>query len=73
MEDYALGGNVTELPPGLAHFDWDTKVQDVLPAGFPPLFASFAARSQATFRDVFSHMSGVGRQVTVNNTSACAD
>lgn len=73
MEDYALGRNVTKLPPGLAHFDWDTKLQDILPRELPPIFASSWARSQATFRDVLSHMSGIGRRVTIPNRSTYTD
>lgn len=61
MEDFSMERNVTELPSELKRFDWETKVQDVLPPEFPPIFAKPWTSAQATFRDVSSHMSGVGR------------
>lgn len=63
MEDFTQGRNVTELPHETTRFDWDTTVQGLLPPKSPPVFASPWARSQATFRDVLSHISGVGRRV----------
>ncbi|KAH9922373.1 beta-lactamase/transpeptidase-like protein [Fomitopsis serialis] len=62
MEDYALGRNVTALPHKVDRVDFETKIQDVFRADDPPLFADSWARSQASFRDVLLHMSGIGSQ-----------
>jgi CubicO group peptidase (beta-lactamase class C family) len=57
MEDYANGRNSTPLPSGLAYFDWDTKMKDLLPNDWE--LQDRWASEFATVRDVLSHVSGL--------------
>ncbi|KAI0346460.1 beta-lactamase transpeptidase-like protein [Trametopsis cervina] len=57
IDDFASGRNVTPLPPGVPYFDWDTKVQDVLPDDWQLMDEH--ASQKANFRDILSHQSGL--------------
>ena len=61
MDDYATGRNVTPLPAGLARFDWDTKVADILPGEWE--LADSWASQKANMRDILAHVSGMPRCV----------
>ncbi|KAJ3002538.1 hypothetical protein NUW54_g4980 [Trametes sanguinea] len=59
MDDYAQGRNATPLPPGLARFDWDTKIHAILPDDWK-LDDEWSTR-KASVRDVLGHVSGLPR------------
>lgn len=59
MEDFASGKNVTALPPGLKQFNFDTKVQDILPGEFELMDPW--ANEKANIRDILGHVSGLPR------------
>jgi hypothetical protein len=61
MDDFAHGRNTTALPADLQHFDWHTKVADVLPDDWK-LMDEWATQ-KATIRDILSHQSGLPRLV----------
>ena len=59
MDDFARGRNVTALPPGLSTFDWDTKVQALLPYDW--LLEDEWSTKKANVRDILGHVSGMTR------------
>ncbi|KAI1795410.1 beta-lactamase/transpeptidase-like protein [Ganoderma leucocontextum] len=63
MDDYVYGRNVTPLPEGLKHLDWDTKVKDILPKELNwilnPIDGDDSAMRNAKIRDVLGHVSGL--------------
>jgi CubicO group peptidase (beta-lactamase class C family) len=58
MDDFAAGRNETGLPHGVPSFNWDTKVQDLLPD-------DEWASEKASIHDIMSHVSGLPRQVPI--------
>ncbi|EJF60228.1 beta-lactamase/transpeptidase-like protein [Dichomitus squalens LYAD-421 SS1] len=65
MEDYATAKNVTPLPSGLARFNWDTKVVDVVPEelqwGLHDIGGDDWATRKASIADILGHVSGLPR------------
>ncbi|KAI0327940.1 beta-lactamase/transpeptidase-like protein [Cubamyces sp. BRFM 1775] len=59
MEDYVHGRNVTPLPPAVDSFDWDTKMQDLLPGEWA--LEDEWASAKANLRDAFGHVTGLPR------------
>lgn len=59
MDDFTNGRNVTALPPGLALFNWNTKVKDLLPGEWA--LQDEWASEKASVRDILAHVSGLGR------------
>ncbi|KAL1945494.1 hypothetical protein VTO73DRAFT_2345 [Trametes versicolor] len=59
MEDYVHGRNVTPLPPAVDTFDWDTKVQELLPDEWA--LQDEWANVKANLRDAFGHVTGLPR------------
>jgi hypothetical protein len=59
MDDFALGRNVTALPPGLTKFDWETKLKDILPGQWS--LKEEWASEKANIRDILGHVSGLPR------------
>ncbi|KAI0058940.1 beta-lactamase/transpeptidase-like protein [Artomyces pyxidatus] len=59
IDDYAHGRNTTPLPAGLHKFDWDTKIQDLLPNEWK-LMDPWASE-KANVKDTLSHVSGLPR------------
>lgn len=57
MDDFAYGRNTTALPDGVLHFDWDTKVKDLLKDEWE-LMDEWAGEKVAV-KDILSHVSGV--------------
>ncbi|KAH7927509.1 beta-lactamase/transpeptidase-like protein [Leucogyrophana mollusca] len=56
IDDFASGKNITSLPSGLATFDWDTKVKNILPGDWKLM--DEGATEKATIRDILAHVSG---------------
>ena len=65
MDDFAHGRNTTPLPAGLARFDYDTKVTDLLPDelgwGLHEVNGNDWATRKASVRDILGHVSGLPR------------
>ncbi|RPD57950.1 beta-lactamase/transpeptidase-like protein [Lentinus tigrinus ALCF2SS1-6] len=59
IDDYAHGRNVTPLPENIQTFNWDTKIQHLLPGEWT--FPEEWAESMLSLRDAFSHLSGLPR------------
>lgn len=53
MDDFDHGRNVTPLSNGLATFNWDTKVKDLLPGEWK-LYDEWATEKASLF-DILSH------------------
>jgi CubicO group peptidase (beta-lactamase class C family) len=63
MDDFAAGRNETGLPHGVPSFNWDTKVQDLLPDVWK--LEDEWASEKASIHDIMSHVSGLPRQVPI--------
>lgn len=61
MDDYVHGRNVTPLPPAVDAFDWDTKMQELLPDEWA--LQDGWANVKANLRDAFGHVTGLPRSV----------
>ena len=61
MEDYAHGRNVTPLPSTVEVFDWDTKMNDLLPGEWA--LEDQWASAKTNLRDAFGHITGLPRFV----------
>ena len=65
IDDYANGKNVTPLPSGLKHFDWDTKLIDILPKelewSLQDLGGDDWATREMTIADALGHVGGLPR------------
>ncbi|KAI0664036.1 beta-lactamase/transpeptidase-like protein [Cubamyces menziesii] len=59
MEDYAHGRNVTPLPSTVEVFDWDTKMNDLLPGEWA--LEDQWASAKTNLRDAFGHITGLPR------------
>ncbi len=59
MDDYAHGRNVTPLPHVVDAFDWDTKMQELLPDEWA--LQDEWATAKANLRDAFGHVTGLPR------------
>ncbi|KAI0669553.1 beta-lactamase/transpeptidase-like protein [Trametes maxima] len=59
IDDYAHGRNATPLPPGVKVFDWDTKIQNLLPGEWA--LVDDWATSKTNLRDLFGHVTGLPR------------
>ncbi|KAI0645099.1 beta-lactamase/transpeptidase-like protein [Trametes meyenii] len=59
IDDYAHGRNMTPLPSEVKQFDWDTKIQDLLPGEWT-LVDNWVS-SKANLRDLFGHVTGLPR------------
>jgi len=61
MDDFAQGRNSTPLPFGLATFNWDTKLKDILPGKWKVM--DRIASEKAAMKDIFSHVTGLAKCV----------
>ncbi|KAI0780020.1 beta-lactamase/transpeptidase-like protein [Fomes fomentarius] len=65
IDDFAHGRNKTPLPPKVTHFDYDTKVTDILPDelgwSLHDLDGDMWATRKASIRDILGHVSGLPR------------
>ncbi|KZT69403.1 beta-lactamase/transpeptidase-like protein [Daedalea quercina L-15889] len=59
MDDFAQGRNITSLPPGVATFDWQTKLKDLLPDEWA--LQDEWASGKTNIRDALSHVTGMPR------------
>ncbi|KAH9919588.1 beta-lactamase/transpeptidase-like protein [Fomitopsis serialis] len=59
MDDFAQGRNVTPLPDGVTRFDWQTKVNDLLPDEWA--LDDEWASVKTNIRDTLSHVTGMPR------------
>lgn len=57
MDDFVKGQNVTSLPEGVAQFDWDTKLVDLLPGEWK--LQDEWASQKTNLRDALGHVSGL--------------
>lgn len=64
MDDFVQGRNVTSLPEGVVHFDWDTKLADLLPGEWE-LQDEWASKN-TNLRDALGHVSGLPRYVKIS-------
>ncbi|KAJ6559846.1 beta-lactamase/transpeptidase-like protein, partial [Mycena capillaripes] len=59
MQDFATGKNTTALPHGLAEFNWNTKLRDLLPGEW--MTEDEFSTSKANLVDLLSHVTGLPR------------
>ncbi|OJT11117.1 hypothetical protein TRAPUB_12401 [Trametes pubescens] len=59
MDDFTHGRNVTPLPAGVSHFDWDTKLAAILPDEW--LLDDEWTTRAASIRDALGHVTGLSR------------
>ncbi|KAJ7292172.1 beta-lactamase/transpeptidase-like protein [Mycena rebaudengoi] len=57
MQDFERGENKTALPPAISAFNWDTKMQDLLPGEW--LLEDPVTTKEANLKDLLSHQTGL--------------
>lgn len=63
MDDITHGRNVTPLPAGVSHFDWDTKLAAILPDEW--LLDDEWTTRAASIRDALGHVTGLSRYADI--------